>query len=404
MTDELAMRTATADDWPGVSGLMRTVFLSGSDNEREEVDRAVFEPERSLVVTDGDAIVGHAGAFTRELTVPGAVLPAAHVTLVGVAPTHRRRRLLTRMMHRQLADVTEPIAVLWASEGRIYPRFGYGHATQRVSFSLDNREVRLPEGTGTGRLRTGDPAQLRSELRRVYESVRPTRPGWSGRNEQWWDFVLADPPGGRHGATALRAVLHEGPDGVDGYALWRAKGEWAAGGPNGEVKAEEIVAANPRAHLDLWRFLLSIDLTRTVSMWFSGLDDPLLYAANEPRRLGTALTDGLFVRIVDLPAALGARRYAAPVEVVLEVTDALLTRNAGRWKLAADGEKASCTPTDEPADLACDVAALGAAYLGGPRLAALAGADRVRELRPGSLAAASTAFGWHSAPAGIEIF
>src|SRR5690606_513793 len=114
---------------------------------------------RTLVVTDGAALVGVAGAFTRDMTVPGAVVPAAHVTMVGVAPTHRRRGLLRRLMHRQLREVyearREPFAVLWASEGRIYQRFGYGLATTKLSLEIDTTEVRLaePEGYMSGRLR-----------------------------------------------------------------------------------------------------------------------------------------------------------------------------------------------------------------------------------------------------------
>jgi predicted acetyltransferase len=167
---------------------------------------------------------------------------------------------------------------------------------------------------------------------------------------------------------------------------------------------DEVVATSPAGYLALWRFLLSIDLTRWAKLWLGGPDEPLLYLASEPRRLGTVQGDGLFIRIVDLPAALTARRYAAPVDVVLEVADPLLPANAGRWRLFADEQKVTCTRTEEPADLACGIGELGAAYLGGASLAALAAAGRVSELRPETLARAATAFGWHRAPAGTEVF
>jgi predicted acetyltransferase len=239
----------------------------------------------------------------------------------------------------------------------------------------------------------------------VYEAERPTRPGWSSRSEPWWSgHRLGDPPGWRRGATARRATLHEGAAGVDGYALWRTKSDWTTGGPAGEVLVDEVVAAGPDAYLALWRFLLSIDLTRSTKLWLGSPDEPLLHLANEPRRLGAALGDGLYVRIVDLPAALAARRYAAPVDVVIEVTDPLVPGNAGRWRLTAGPDAATCTSTDQPADLACDIVDLAAAYLGGTRLAGLADAGRVRELRPGALTAATTGFGWHRTPAANEIF
>lgn len=401
---ELAIRTAAAADWPAVSRLLADVFF---DTAADPNLGDVFEPDRSLLVEDEGAVVAHAGVYTRELAVPGATMPAAHITMVGVAPTHRRRRLLTRLMHRQLAEVPEPVAVLWASEGRIYPRFGYGMATQRVSLRVDTREVRLPEPAAPGRVRSVCPAEAAADLRRVYEAVRADRPGWSGRSERWWDaHVLADPPEHRHGATELRVALHHSRPGAppDGYALWRAKSDWDASGPQGEVRVSELVATNPDAHLGLWRFLLAIDLTRSATIWRSGLDEPLLYLVDEPRRLGSVLGDGLFVRIVDLPRALAARRYAAPLDVVLDVTDPLLAGNAGRWRLTAGPERAECTRTDDPADLACGIGDLGAAYLGGVQVGALAVAGRVRELRPGAVPAASAAFGWHRPPTAIEVF
>jgi predicted acetyltransferase len=294
--------------------------------------------------------------------------------------------------------------VLWASEGQIYPRFGYGLASRRVSLSIESREVRLPEPAEPGRLRTVPTGQARPQLERLYEAVRPSRPGWSDRDERWWAFRLADPANRRRGSTEQRVTLHEGGTGVDGYALWRTRSDWGMTGPNGEVNVDEVVTDSPDAYLALWRFLLSIDLTRHAKLWASGLDEPLLHLADAPRRLGATLSDGLYLRIVDLPAALSARRYASPVDVVIDVTDPLLPANAGRWRLSADTKQATCTRTDEPADLACGITELGAAYLGGASLAELGAAGRVRELRAETLAAAATAFGWHRAPAAIEVF
>lgn len=403
-TSGLAIRQGTPDDWPAVSRLMQTVFHDTFDDEYDQVERDIFEPDRALVIPDGDEIVAHAIALTRSLTVPGATLPAAHISMVGVMPTHRRRGLLTRLMRHQLAEVPEPIAVLWASEGQIYPRFGYGLATRRVSLSIESREVRLPQPTEPGRLRTVSPAPARPHLERVYESVRPDRPGWSDRDERWWAYRLADPAHRRRGATERRVTLCEGSTGATGYALWRTRSDWSATGPNGEVSVDEVVTSDPDAYLALWRFLLSIDLTRHAKVWATGPDEPLLHLADAPNRLGARVGDGLFVRIVDLPAALSARRYAAPVDVVIDVTDPLLPANSGRWRLTADGQKGICTRTDEPADLACGITELGAAYLGGSSLAALGAAGRIRELRPETLAPAAVGFGWHRAPAGLEIF
>jgi len=295
--------------------------------------------------------------------------------------------------------------VLWASEGRIYQRFGYGLASVRRSFELDRREVRLvAPPTGTGRLRDASPEQVRKELQQVYDAVRPVRPGWSSRDERWWRARLYDPQSRRDGCTERRALLYENADGLSGYAIWRIKPGWGDSGPRGEAQVVELVAATPEAYVELWRFLLSIDLTRTVRFWYASADEPLQYLVDEPRALGGRTGDAHWIRLTDLPAALAARRYAAPVDVALDVSDALLPENAGRWRLSGDGAGARCEPTGDPADLACAVADLGAAYLGSTSLGALAAAGRVRELRPGALAAASTAFGWYRSPSALDIF
>lgn len=405
---ELPLRAATADDLDSISRLLYMAFHEPFDAEMQELERAIYEPQRCLLAEDHGSVVAHAGVFSRELTVPGAVLPAAHVTMVGVAPTHRRRRLLTRMMHRQLHEIRaagrEPLAVLWASEGRIYQRFGYGLAAQKLELQVNTREVRLAEPPAAGQppLRLVDPGTGVKELIPAFERLRPSRPGWSGRTPDIWAYVLADPPSRRQGGTQLRAVVVDGPDGVAGYATWRTRehpsGEFA------EVLAREVVADSVSTYRRLWDFLLNIDLTRAVRFTFAAPDEPLLHLVDEPRRLGGRLSESLWVRLVDVPSALAARRYATAVDVVVDVTDDLLPENTGRFRLTGGPDGASCTPTEAPADLACGVRELGSAYLGGTSLATLAAAGRVRELRPGTLTAASLALGWHRPPYAIEVF
>jgi predicted acetyltransferase len=409
--DPYHLRTLeTPDDFTDAWRVLADAFGEDPSDEEADRERLVFEPTRDHVIDhDDDGPVANAAAFTRDVTVPGAVIPAGHVTMVGVRQTHRRRGLLTRLMLHQLRDIRrrgEPIAMLWASEGRIYQRFGYGFGSQRHSMVIDIREARLTRSAapGAGRLRDAPPEQARKEIQQVYERVRAEVPGRSSRDENWWSWRLCDPPSTRHGYTRQRALLFDGPSGPDGYALWRRKGEWDEIGPKGEVRVGEVVAATPDAYLALWQFLLSVDLTRTVRYHFGAPDEPLRYLVGEPQALGAKVGDSLWVRLVDVPAALSARRYAAPVDVVLEVTDGLLPGNAGRWRLTGDRAGATCAATTDAPDLTCDVADLGAVYLGGTPLTALAAGGRVHEVRQGTLAAASTAFGWHRAPSGLDIF
>jgi predicted acetyltransferase len=406
---DLPLRIGTADDYEAISDLLGFAFHHMVDRSTRDVEGALFEPERALVVEDAGAIVGHAAAFTRELTVPGGPVPAAFVSLVGVAPTHRRRGLLSRMMRRQLADVAaagEPIAVLWASEGSIYPRFGYGLASQRLALTVASREITpppIPLAPDT-RLRLDTPAAAVADFAKVYEQLRTDRPGYGSRDDRWWQARVFDPESEREGATALQGVVHESPHGPTGYALWSVKGGWDDAGPRAQVIIREVVAADPAAYASLWRLLLTIDLTRTATFDFAALDEPLVHLVDEPRRLGARMADGLWVRVVDVPTALAARRYAADVDVVLDVTDPLRPDNTGRWRLTGGPAAAVCAPTTDPADLACTVLELGAAYLGGPSLSSMAAAGRVRELTPGALDRASVAFGWHRLPNAVEVF
>jgi predicted acetyltransferase len=373
--------------------------FSGHDNADErEVDRRLLEYDRTLAAYDGDSIVGTAGAFSLEMTVPGGPAPVAGVTIVGVAPTHRRRRVLTSLMTRQLTDLheqgREPVAALWASEPAIYGRFGYGLASQHLNVTVSRAwSAFLPSATaGTGALRIEDPAKSQPELDRVYEGVRQGRAGHFARSAGFWELRLFDPERHREGSGPLTCVLHEGAGSVDGYALFATKPQWTDGAPDGTVSVREVVAATPVAQAALWRFLLDIDLMSRVSASMA-VDDPLLHLLTDPRRAIPRLSDNLWVRVVDVQRALTARRYAGPLDVVLQVEDAACSWNTGRWRLAADSTGATCTSTTDATDLALTSTELGAAYLGGTSLAVLAAAGRVQELRPGSLARASVAFG-----------
>lgn len=332
-------------------------------------------------------------------------MPAAGVTMVGVSPTHRRQGVLSSMMRRQLDDVRaagEPLAVLTASDPAIYGRFGYGTATYALSLEIDTTRVRLsvPPGTDGVRLRLVDPEKALADCERVYAELVTRRPGMPARQPGWDRQALVDPPEGREGASPLKCVVAEGPDGeVVGYARYRVKPEWGPSGSDGKVEVVDLDALDPAATAALWRYLFGIDLTWTVRAHKRPVDDPVLHLVSDVRRSRAISRDALHLRLVDVAAALGARTYGAAVDVVLEVEDAFCPWNEGRWRLVADGAgSAVCTRTEEPADLALSVRELGSAYLGGITLASLAAAGRVRELRSGALARTSRAFAGDVAP------
>jgi predicted acetyltransferase len=202
----------------------------------------------------------------------------------------------------------------------------------------------------------------------------------------------------------LRCLIAEDGSGPRGYALYSGVDTWAEFLPENVLTVRELMSADPAASAALWADLLSRDLTSEFRVQRRPVDDPLLYQLADPRRARPQLNDGLWVRIIDVPGALAGRRYSCPVDVVIEVRDEILPSNAGRWRLTTTGEAprgglaASCVLVTTPADLALDVTELGAAYLGGTKLGALAGAGLVAELQPGSVGQLSAAMSWDPAP------
>ncbi|WP_046734327.1 GNAT family N-acetyltransferase [Streptomyces humi] len=401
-TEVKVLRAEEFDGW--WDHLVRAFGAGPASAEERELDRSLTEPERALAVWDGPELVGTSGAFRFRMTVPGgAVLPTAGVTMVSVSATHRRRGVLTSMMRRQLDDVREwgePLAALTASEPAIYGRFGYGAATHQLLAEIDTSRVTLavPAGTDAVRLRYAGPAEVLDACEAVYARTVPLRPGMLARQPGWERAELLDPESERDGASALQCVVAERDGEVTGFARFRTKLGWGTGGHDGTVTLEDLAALDPETDAALWRFLFGIDLMTTLVVRRRPVDDAWQYLVSDIRRCRTRVRDMGYVRLVDVGAALAARTYQAPVDVVLEVDDAFCPWNSGRWRLTGDSKGASCERTTDTAELALSVRELGAAYLGGVSLLSLARAGRVRELRPGALAEASPAFGSPSVP------
>jgi predicted acetyltransferase len=386
----LAYRIPQADELRSVLTTTYSAFGEELKDEDFERNRAVMPPDRVLAAWDGSTPVGVTASWPFELTVPGGVMPAAGVTWVGVLPSHRRRGVLTELMRRQLDDVherREPVAILWASEAPIYGRFGYGIAAPETSIDAERSAFRLRDATqGAGSVRLVTMEEAAEVFPRLYENRRRERPGLISRSEAWWrNYVLADPEHWRNGASPKFYALLEVDGEPQGYALYRLKPKWEQGSPRGELRVNEAFAASPAATAELWRFLFGIDLVERVKHW--RLDPSLFLMVTDPRRLHVTVSEGLWLRIVDLEAALRARTYGNGTEVVLEVEDALFERNAGRWLVGSEVAK-----TDRDPDLALDVTDLASAYLGAFPFERLAAAGRARELRDGGLARATALF------------
>jgi len=412
MTVRYPVRAVTPDEFEAYCEVPTLAFADATVSpEQVEHERLVFEFDRSLAAFDGDAMVGTSAAYTFQLTVPGGTAAAAGVTFVGVVPTHRRRGILSAMMRQQLADIVErgeAIAVLWASETAIYGRYGYGCASGILKHTIRRGEGALtPAAAGQAkaggvRLRAGKPADLRADLCKVYDAAVPRRPGMLARDTRWWDSVLNDPQFFRDGMSTRQCLLAEDDSGPLGYALYRTKPDWDDGLPCGKLAIRELIADGAAATAALWADLLTRDLMAEVTAHQRPVDDPLLDILADRRRARSRLSDGIWARLTDVPAALTQRGYACAADVVIEVTDEVLPANAGRWRLQVpgpgDGGKVSCERTTADADVALPVSVLGACYLGGTRLASLVTAGLVAERKPGALARLSTALSCDPAP------
>ena len=399
---DLTVRPVSLDE---VDAFVRAQTASFGMTARDSdvtAERLIFEADRSLAVFDGESQVGGAMAATFEMTVPGGRLPTAGITAVGVLPTHRRRGILTSLMREQLEDIHrrgEPLAALWASESGIYGRFGYGIAAQSATIKIAREHSAfLRPVEPAERLRLVDRDEALRTFPQVYERVLSGRPGHIARNAAWWDYSMTDLEHDRDGASAYFFVLLEENGRPEGYAYYRVKQDWSAHLPAGELRVQELQGASPRAVAQLWRYCLDVDLVAKVSAQHRAPDDPLFLLLADPRRLERRLYDGLYVRVVDVAAALAGRRYRAPGRLVIEVRDGFCPWNEGRYALEGGPDGAECSPTQAEPEVVLDATSLGAVYLGGVAFQALADGLRAEERRPGALKEADLMFGVSMAP------
>ncbi|MDH6676804.1 putative acetyltransferase [Rhodococcus sp. LBL1] len=383
----IKVRTATDSDWPAIELLDSIAFGYHLADDDRALGRALMRPEDIVLACEDDVPIGVAAHLPLEVTVPGGrQLATRGVTWVSVAPTHRRRGVLRAMfahLHSDIAATDVPLSALTASEAGIYGRFGYGPATVSSDVTFDRRFARFRgDAPDPGGVRAVDATSAARHLPEIYDRWRRITPGAQERPKPHWDFTFADPEANRDGGSALFFLLH-----ADGYAMFRRRGE----NDTRTAVVEELVAVTDGAHAALWRALCGLDLMAHVEASVP-IDDPLRLMLTDSRLVRTTrVVDDLWLRIMDVPAALEARTYADDLDTVVEVRDPYLDAG-GTFALTVRDGRAQCRRTDASPRISLDLDVLGSLYLGAHRVRPFAAAGRVRAASDRDLARFDSAF------------
>lgn len=364
-------------------------------DERWKVARESYLPGRVLGAFDGAELVGTVQSFPSALALPGgAVVPMGAVSRVGVRADRTRRGVLSALQSAQLRglrELGEVTATLRASEAVIYGRFGYGVATRGQTLRLDRRRA-VPRSRVRGDVRLVGPEEGERIMRAVFDRVSPGRVGTAARWDAWWTVnvrTAAD--------EAQRIVVRSGPDGDDGYAVYKV--DPPVSGLLDErpsvLTVQDLWAVTPEAWADLWRFLVGVDLVAEVSASLRPLGEPVGWLLEDARACKVvAEDDETWLRLLDVPQALAKRGYRAAEPVVLGVRDRYLPDNEGAYLVTPDG----AARTDREPDLVLDVDVLGAAFLGDVPFRALAAAGRLEVVDPAAVDRADALFAVDEAP------
>lgn len=383
--DSITYRPVTDDEYPAFARAVLEGFSEDiPDDEYVGLIKSTLPPERTLAAFEGGTIVGTFGGYDLDLAIPGGHLRMEGTTVVTVFPTHRRMGLMNEMMRLHLDNAVAngyAIAGLWAATSSIYGRYGYGIATYADTVTMQGRDISFREGFDIGRVRRIGVEDAYGVLPPVFDRVLTETPGMFGRSAEWWKAeVLHDAEWTKRGKTAKRIVVHDGSDGMDGYAIYRQKaGEGDNGHANGTVHVVEIIAATDRAHASLWSYLTNIDGCPNVRWWNFSVDDPLGMKLVESRRLTREKRhDALWILVLDVIVALEARSYEQDGATRFTIVSSFRSETDGSYELAVDAGVGSCRRIDGDTDIEIDLDVLGALYLGGGDAHAYAAAGRIR--------------------------
>lgn len=368
---------------------------------------------------DSDELAGVYTSYDMAVTAPGPLdtvtpLPMAGLSWVSVHPDHRRRGVLRQMITHHFAllhDQHVALSGLHAAEVQIYGRFGYGISSVNLELELERGTVftapSLQDAAArvTTRFFAADSDDAARVVHDLHLRCAADTLGAVSRPARMARPILVDLPLTRQGREPWQVLLAQVDGQPTGYAVFSRQEKWESWRAKGTVTVQELAAVDTATLLALARRLVDFDLTASISIGGCGADDPLVWWAGGPRALGVKSFDSLWLRLIDVGAALTSRGYSSACDIVLDVSDAVCPWNQRAWRLTVgDDGVGTCRPTSDKADVRLPVQALGAAYLGSRSIDTQAHQGLVTELTPGSVWLLSRAMSFEHEPVGAIEF
>ena len=347
--NEFEFRPVAAEEMAQLRALGAYVFASIREDEEDDDP---LQPEWTHVALHAGRVVATSAGFPFKMRLNGRGAMADGVTAVGTDPGFRRRGLVRRLITDRLALAREqgqPVAILWASMGAIYQRFGYGLASTQVEYSFDPRFAAFQFGaTANGHTRRLPKEEAVPVVSKLYRAFIEPRNLLLHRAPVLWDLPFRV----RDKRQTYCAVHYDGSGEADGYLLYNTK---SSDGPGSEPIADQAMTVadfvwrDMNGYRGLWDFIRSHDLVAKVETAFAAEDDPATAALLEPRILNRRTSDGIWLRVVDAAAALAARGYDVAGETTLSVAeDGECPWNVGTFRLATDATQAEAEKTQQP--------------------------------------------------------
>ena len=370
----------------------------GWDISDQEIPRhkAFLELDRTMLAFDEGNMVGGLTSYPYELSVPGTSSAVAAVAWVTVQPTHRRRGIFAELTKYQLSDLHDkniPFAALWSSESIIYGRFGYGIGTVSERWEIERHQAGLARFSEcTGRVRYIEKSQITDLLPNVYSRIFRCRSGMMGRTSQLWEDRLWQHDHLIENGEGSFCAVYEENGTVEGYVFYvHDKFDKV-------LTIRELLCCSSNASVALWEFLFNMDGSEVIKVGNRPPDDPIPWMLADPRRLNRTVSDGIWLRIVDVMSALKIRKYSVEGDLVLEVRDRTCSWNHRKFELSADPSGAICRFSDSDPDISLDISDLSATYLGTTSFTLLNSAKRIEAATPASLHLADAMFSMDLAP------